>query len=77
MFHYYSLNRDEFSKRYEKRNNVETAFFMLKTKFGGQLKSKTREALKNEALCKVICHNISVLWHSMNEFGITPDFLLK
>jgi transposase len=77
MFHYYSLHRDEFARHYSKRNNVETTFHMLKSKFGSQLKSKTKTALKNEVLCKVICHNISVLWHSMNEFGITPNFLLK
>jgi transposase len=75
MFHHYNLHREEFIEHYSKRNNVETAFYMLKTKFGGMLKSKTREALKNEALCKVICHNISVLWHSMNEFGIVPEFM--
>jgi transposase len=77
MFHYYNLNRTEFIQHYGKRNNVETTFHMLKSKFGSMLKSKTFEAQKNEALCKVICHNISCLIHSMNEFGITPGFLLK
>jgi transposase len=75
MFHYYNLHRTEFLQHYGKRNNAETTFHMLKSKFGGMLKSKTPIAQKNEALCKVICHNISCLIHSMNEFGITPEFL--
>jgi transposase len=75
-FHFFNLHRTEFLQRYNKRSNVETTFHMLKSKFGSMLKSKTREAQKNEALCKVICHNISCLIHSMNEFGISPDFMI-
>ncbi len=76
-FHYFNLHRAEFIQNYGKRSNIEAAFGALKAKFGGTLKSKTFSAQKNEALCKVICHNISCLIHSMNEFGITPEFLLK
>ena len=74
-FHYFNLHRSEFLQNYGKRSNIEAAFGALKAKFGGTLKSKTFSAQKNEALCKVICHNISCLIHAMNEFGITPDFL--
>jgi transposase len=70
MFHYFNLNRTEFIQHYMKRSNAETTFHMLKSKFGGTLKSKTFQAQKNEALCKVICHNISCLIHAVNEFGI-------
>ena len=53
------------------RSNVETTtFHMLKSKYGTTLKSRSMEAQKNEALCKVICHNISCLIHEVNEFGI-------
>jgi transposase len=70
MFHYFSMNRNEFIQHYMKRSNAETTFHMLKSKFGGTLKSKTFQAQKNEALCKVICHNISCLIHAVNEFGV-------
>ena len=70
MYHFFNLNRTEFVQHYMKRGNVETTFHMLKSKFGGLLKSRTFEAQKNEALCKVICHNISCLIHAINEFGI-------
>jgi transposase len=70
MYHFFALNRAEFIQHYNIRSNAETTFHMIKSKFGGLLKSKTFEAQKNEALCKVICHNICCLIHAINEFGI-------
>lgn len=75
LYHYFQFNRVEFLKGYGKRNNVEAAFHSLKAKFGSMLKSRNREAQKNEALCKVVAYNIVCLIHAMNEFGIRPDFL--
>jgi hypothetical protein len=51
-----------------------TTFSMIKAKFGGSLRSKTRTAQINEALCKVLAHNICVLIQSMHEFRIKIDF---
>ena len=48
---------------------------MMKRKFGDSLRSKTDMAMVNEALCKVLCHNIVVLIHEMFELGIDPMFL--
>lgn len=47
---------------------------MIKAKFGDALRSKTRVAQMNEALLKVLCHNVCVVIQSMHELGITPDF---
>lgn len=74
MFHYFSFNREEFLTKYHKRSNVETTFSMIKAKFGSSLRGKNKTAQINEALCKVLCHNICVLIQSMFEFGITPTF---
>ena len=74
LFHYYALNQEKFLEHYHRRSNVETAFFMIKSKFGGNLRSKTRTAQINEALCKVLAHNLCVLNQSMNELEIKPDF---
>ena len=49
-------------------------FSMLKRKLGPDLRSKTPTALVNEALCKVLCHNLVVLIHEMHELGIEPIF---
>ena len=38
------------------------------------LRSKTSVAQFNEALCKVLAHNLCCLIQSMHEFGITPQF---
>jgi len=43
---------------------------MIKGKFGSHLRSKGDTAQINEALCKILCHNICVLIHSMHEFGV-------
>ena len=74
MYHYYSLRQDEFMEHYHRRSNVETTFSMIKAKFGDRLWSRTPEAQKNEALCKVLCHNICCVIQSMYELGIRPEF---
>ena len=72
MFHLYNFNRAEFLAHYHKRSNVETTFSMIKAKFGPAVRSKTPVAQINEALAKVLCHNIVVLIHSIYELGIEP-----
>jgi transposase len=74
MYHYYSYNQTVFMQRYHKRSNVETTFHMIKSKFGDSLRSKTRTAQVNEALCKVLCHNLCCLIQSMYELEIKPEF---
>lgn len=74
MFHFYNLHREEFLTHYHKRSNVETTFHMIKSKFGQRLRSKTLTAQINEALCKVLCHNLCVVIQSAHELGIEVDF---
>jgi len=74
MFHFYAYNQERFLSNYHKRSNVESTFHMIKSKFGNTLRSKTRTAQINEALCKVLCHNIVVLIQSMFELGLKPKF---
>lgn len=74
MFHLYSFNSERFMQSYHKRSNVETTFHMIKAKFGIALRSKTKPAQINEALCKVLCHNICVLIQSFYELGIESTF---
>jgi len=74
MFHFYSLHRAEFLQHYHKRSNVETTFHMIKAKFGQRLRSKSLTAQINEALCKVLCHNLCVVIQSVHELGIETNF---
>ena len=74
MFHFYNLHRAEFLAHYHKRSNVETTFSMIKAKFGPAVRSKTPVAQVNEALAKVLCHNIVVLIQSAYELGVAPVF---
>jgi transposase len=74
MFHYYSLHREEFLKVYHKRSNVESTFSMVKAKFGDAVRSRTQTAMKNEVLCKFLCHNICCVILSQIELGIDPIF---
>jgi transposase len=74
MFHFYNLHREEFLTHYHKRSNVETTFHMIKSKFGQRLRSKTLTAQTNEALCKVLCHNLCVVIQSAHELGIDRTF---
>jgi transposase len=74
MFHYFQFKRDEFMARYHRRSNVESTFSMIKAKFGDSVRSKTDTAMRNEVLCKVLCHNICCLISAMYELGIDPTF---
>ena len=74
MFHLYNFNRAEFLTHYHKRSNVETTFSMIKAKFGGAVRAKTPAAQVNEALAKILCHNICVLIQSVYELGVTSVF---
>jgi transposase len=74
MFHYFMFRKEEFLQHYHKRSNVESTFMAIKAKFGDAVRSKTPVAQANEVLCKILCHNICCVIHSMHEFGITPEF---
>jgi transposase len=74
MLEFYTDHREEFLTHYHKRSNVETTFHMIKSKFGQRLRSKTLTAQINEALCKVLCHNLCVVIQSQYELGIETDF---
>src|SRR3989338_6328850 len=74
MFYYFQLNNEDFLDHYHKRSNAESSVFMIKSKFGDSVRSKTWTAQVNEVLCKIICHNICVVIQEMHELGINPDF---
>ena len=74
MFHYYNLHREEFLQIYHKRSNVESTFSMVKAKFGDSVRSHTETAMKNEVLCKLLCHNICCVILSQIELNIEPTF---
>jgi len=61
-------------RHYHKRSNNETTFSMIKAKFGDAIRSKNETAKINEALCKVLCHNICCVIQSIHELGIEADF---
>jgi len=72
MFHYFNLRRDEFLAHYHKRSNVESVFSMVKRKFGDSVRSRTDTAMMNEALAKIICHNLCCVIQEWYELGIDP-----
>lgn len=74
MYHFYLYNQEWFMSHYHKRSNVESTFSMMKAKFGDSLRSRTKTAQHNEALCKVVCHNLCVVIQSIYELGIDPAF---
>ncbi len=68
------MHKREPLERYHKRSNIESAYSMIKGKFGNSLRSKSNTGQANEALAKILCHNICVLVQAMHELGIEPAF---
>ena len=46
----------------------------MKRKFGDTIRSKSPVAQRNEALLKVLCHNIVCVIHEIHESGATAVF---
>ena len=74
-FRFFSMYREEYLQCYHKRSNVESTFSMIKRKHGDSVRSKTDVAMKNEVLCKILCHNICCLISAMYELGIEPNVM--
>ena len=62
-------------KHYHKRSNVETVFYMIKTKFKDYVRTKDETGQFNEVLLKILCHNICVVIQEIHELGIAADFV--
>jgi transposase len=74
MFILFQDKNDFFMRKYHQRSNVESTFSMLKRKFDGKLMLKKEIGKTNEALAKVLCHNICVLIHEICSSGIDLKF---
>ncbi len=77
MYHYFMYKHDEFMEHYHKRSNSETVFHMIKTKFGGSIRSKKATAQINELFIKVLCHNLCVVIQEICELGIKAEFKIE
>lgn len=74
MHTYSRENPQAFGEKYHRRSNVETAFSMIKAKFGSELMTKNYTANMNEILCKVLCHNLCCLIAAYFEFNVEATF---
>lgn len=75
MYHTFALNQHLYQEKLNRQNQAESAFSMLKRKFGEKIFSKDGTAQVNEVLCKVLCHNLVVLIYWLYEFGIEEAFI--
>ena len=74
LFKYFQENQEEFNAHYHKRSNVETTFYMVKSRLGEFLRSKLHTSQKNELMMKFICHNICCLIQEVYENEIHVSF---
>jgi transposase len=75
MYHLFVWQRETFLAAYHVRSNVESTISMIKRKFGDSVRGRTEVAQQNEALCKVVANNLTVLISCMYELGLTfPRF---
>lgn len=74
MYHYFSFRREEFLRHYHQRSNAESTYSTIKAKFKDSVRSKGEVAMKNEVLCKFLCHNICCVIQAQCELGIEAVF---
>jgi len=53
---------------------VESTLLAIKRKFGDSVLSKTDTAIRNEVLCKILCHNLTCLIQEQETLGIVAIF---
>lgn len=68
------FNQDKFLGHYHRRSNVESTMWMLKSKFGASVRSKTATAQVNEVLAKCVLHNLACIVQAIFAAGLTPRF---
>jgi transposase len=74
LFHFFQFHKEEFLAHYHKRSNVESTFSSMKRKFGDTIRSKSPVAQRNEALLKVLCHNLVCVIHEVTASGAVAEF---
>lgn len=68
------FNQDKFLPHYHRRSNVESVMWMLKSKFGAAVRSKTTTAQVNEVLAKCVLHNLCCVVQAIFTAGLAPRF---
>jgi transposase len=73
LYHHFQYDREKFLQHYHARSNIESCFSMIKAKFGASISSKCPTSQHNEALVKLLCHNVVVLVGAVFELGLQPS----
>lgn len=78
-FRFFKEHREEYLEHYHKRSNIESAFSMIKRKFGNNVKCKKVTSQDNEILAKVLAHNICVLVQEifLNKIDVNFNYHIK
>ncbi len=70
----FQFNQSQCLDHYCKLSNVESMGLIMKAKFGESLRYKKDVEMVNEALFKVLCHNVVVLIGVVCELGMEKKF---
>jgi transposase len=73
-FRFFKEHKEEYLNRYHKRSNIESAFSMIKRRFGNNVRCKKETSQDNEILARILAHNICVLVQEIFLNKINVDF---
>lgn len=68
------FDNERFMQHFHRRSKIETVNMMIKSKFGGAVRSKTPVAQVNEVLAKCVLHNLCCLVKAIFSAGLAPKF---
>ena len=75
MYYYFHSQRQDWLEHYHQRSNVESCIWMVKSKLGSYVRSKTPVARVNEAYVKLLCHNLIIVGNAMLDCENSPTFV--
>jgi len=73
-FRFFRENKESYLNHYHKRSDIESAFSMIKRRFGNNVRCKKESSQDNEIYSKVLAHNICVLVQELFLNNVNLDF---
>lgn len=74
LYRKFQDDQDLYWQNYGQRSLSETGIYVIKTRFGHSLRSRTVNAQYAELMLRVVCHNVAQLIQAIEKFDVEPRY---